>query len=410
MLAHLFTDEKFIDSAHESFEGVAPGESRYFVLDPPAKLKFIRQFQPEPVPVATMLDSIFLESLKSYDVVFLHALNDHARAVVDAASDDVNFCWIGWGYDYYDLISSSDERLLPLTRQANGRLTTSRPASRNLQLIVRKFARAIRRLPTLSARMAMDRSLRHAAPGTTGEMSMFRKIRSFAPVLMQEGESILRKHDLSFSLRSWNYSIQDTIDAFPSRTGDHASDAIIVGNSATPESNHIDAFEHLARIGFSGVVICPLSYGDGDYAKLVIGEGTALFGSRFKPLTSFMSIQHYQVVIAEARYLYMNHRRQQGLGNILMALYSGTAVIMRKENPLFPVMEELGLPVVDADSFDLTEDIAPKDLDRTRNAIVSFFGRDNQLRRTTALIDACRADREVKGHGTNSVATFRGLS
>lgn len=395
MLAHLFLDEKFIDAARDSFERVAPGESRYFVLDPPAQLKFIRTFQPERVPVGRLLDPSFLASLSSFEVVFLHPLSDLARAVVAAAPSDVNFCWIGWGYDYCNLISTPEERILPLTATAIRSLDARHHPSRNLRQLIRKLMRALGRLPSLPARVRLDRLQREVAPGTEGEKAIFRKIRCFALLLLEEGESILRKHNLSFAVRSFTYSIQGTIDSFSSESGDHASDAVIVGNSATPESNHFDAFDHLASINYTGLVICPLSYGDTDYAKLVVREGTSRFGNRFKPLADFMSIKDYQSVVANARYLYVNHRRQQAVGNILMALYAGVTVIMRKDNPLFSALEMLGLPVIDTETFDPAIPHPPVNLDRVRSAIVSFFGHEGEFRRTAALIEACKSDRHV---------------
>src|SRR6185503_12335549 len=58
---------------------------------------------------------------------------------------------------------------------------------------------------------------------------------------------------------------------------------ILVGNSATPENNHLEVIEHLARLGTAGrKVIVPLSYGRGSgselYAAAVRRAGERLLG------------------------------------------------------------------------------------------------------------------------------------
>ncbi|TBR40139.1 MULTISPECIES: TDP-N-acetylfucosamine:lipid II N-acetylfucosaminyltransferase [Dyella] len=393
-LAHLFIDEKFIDSAHDSFEAVAPGDSRYFLLDPPTTLKYIRGFEPERVSISTMLGSNFLSSLATFDVVFIHALTDHARAVVAKAPESVNFCWIGWGFDYYELISKRGDRILPLTAAAVANATQS-PESTNLDRVHfnARIKRAFARLSSLKSRLKLDKVLSQVGPGRSVEVSMLNKIHHFAPVLPEEGTSILHRGDLHFSLRDWNYGVHETIASFPTRQTNQGTNAIIVGNSATPESNHFDAFAHLSDLQFDGVVVCPLSYGSAQYANLVVQEGERRFAGRFKPLLSFMDISTYQSVMSNARFLYMNQRRQQGLGNILMALYAGTTVVLREENPLFCSLGNLDLPVVSVTDFDPASPPPQCDLNSVRKIVSDHFGRQNQLRRTRALIDACITSR-----------------
>ena len=70
---------------------------------------------------------------------------------------------------------------------------------------------------------------------------------------------------------------------------------IIIGNSNTPESNHLDVIDKLKHKKLaSSKVFVPLSYGQNDaYRKTVIKEGESCFGDRFEPLLIFMERQQY---------------------------------------------------------------------------------------------------------------------
>jgi len=395
MLLHIVTDEKFIDSAWAAFACASPQQNVFVVLNAPKQFRFIHDFAPVRISLFDALSPQFLSSLQDYDAVFLHSLNNDARLIVDAASQGVNFVWIGWGYDYYHLISNRSDRLLPLTSMALKRTgLRSRLLAGKLCLLLQKMINVLMRPTLIPIYLRVARRLRRIKANGIKELDLLNKITFFAPVLEDEYHLIAEKHvNFSLCFASWNYEVDQIFDYLrdSSECSIHKQ-RIIVGNSATPESNHLDAFAWLAEIGVGGEVACPLSYGSVAYGNAVVKFGRRLFGARFIPITNFMSADDYACFIASSTHLVMNHIRQQGLGNIIIALYAGTRVVMRGDNPIYTFLTRLGFDVVRFSDFDRRHHGPESEAtrDRHREILNVYFGRENHLRRTRLFIRQCK--------------------
>lgn len=379
MFLHLSSDEKFIDSAHAAFERAAPGRHRFIVVDAAPRLRYIRTFEPERRSLVQVLDRTFVAALPEHEAIFLHSLNRANRLVVDAAGRDARFVWLGWGYDYYHLICAPDDLLLPHTRALLATFDTR--ASKFATLL--GTARAAVATPS---RIPSGLRWRHIRPGAEGEYADLQKIRFFAPVLPTEDALIRQRHpDFRPTFASWNYGVHDTIEPLATASPDQRSSCVVIGNNATPQCNHLDAFESLA--GFAGEILCPLSYGSTAYRDALMARARTRFGNRFHALTEFMAVETYASLIAGSTHLVMNHLRQQGLANILMALCAGTRVVMRRANPLHAFLLDIGLRVDDID--DGLNDV-PLDADQVlqnRRIVSAVFGAEAHRRRTRELLD-----------------------
>jgi dTDP-N-acetylfucosamine:lipid II N-acetylfucosaminyltransferase len=112
----------------------------------------------------------------------------------------------------------------------------------------------------------------------------------------------------------------------------------LLGNSADPANNHLDALEELRQrvsLSASQRVIVPLSYGNPAYARRVIRRGRDLFGEAFEPLTDFLPLAQYHEKMASCRHIILNHRRQQAVGNLVVALWNGASVYLNARNPAY---------------------------------------------------------------------------
>ncbi|MFC6669723.1 TDP-N-acetylfucosamine:lipid II N-acetylfucosaminyltransferase [Marinobacterium aestuariivivens] len=99
---------------------------------------------------------------------------------------------------------------------------------------------------------------------------------------------------------------------------------VMVGNSADPSNNHKEILYQLTRLKDQEFkVVCPLSYGDAQYAEEITAIGRCLFGERFIPLRDFIPYQDYVKVLSEIDIAVFAHRRQQGMGNIITLLGLG---------------------------------------------------------------------------------------
>ncbi len=137
----------------------------------------------------------------------------------------------------------------------------------------------------------------------------------------------------------------------------HEGVNILLGNSADPSNNHIDALEKLRQFATENIQIyCPLSYGDAEYAKYakkVADYGKSIFGEKFNPLFEFMRFDEYKKLLAKIDVAVFNHKRQQGMGNITTLLGMGKKVFMRSDITSYHTIRSLGAIVFDVERFNL---------------------------------------------------------
>lgn len=107
---------------------------------------------------------------------------------------------------------------------------------------------------------------------------------------------------------------------------------ILLGNSATPTNQHIQALDSMAQYSNENIeIICPLSYGDEEYRSKVITYGQNIFGEKFKPVVDYMSPENYSRLLDSVQVAVFNHNRQQGTGNIEILSYLGKKLYIRSD-------------------------------------------------------------------------------
>jgi len=123
---------------------------------------------------------------------------------------------------------------------------------------------------------------------------------------------------------------------------------IMIGNSATITNNHINVLERLKKLSLGEFeIICPLSYGDKEYANSVIRYGKRLFGDNFIELVDFLEPREYAKILASIDVAIFAHKRQQGLGNILALLYARKKVYIRSDVSTWNFLHRHGIVVFD---------------------------------------------------------------
>lgn len=135
---------------------------------------------------------------------------------------------------------------------------------------------------------------------------------------------------------------------------------IQIGNSADPSNNHIEVLNKLHIYKAMDIeIICPLSYGDKDYAKKVINYGTEVFGNKFMPIKEFMPFDKYLDILAKIDIAIFNHKRQQAIGSITTLLGLGKKVYIREDITTwqFCIDHDLRVYSVNGDFKDLFEDM-----------------------------------------------------
>ena len=133
---------------------------------------------------------------------------------------------------------------------------------------------------------------------------------------------------------------------------------ILLGNSATESNNHFEIIEKLQKYTNSYKLYVPLSYGDMEYGEKVIQFGKELLGERFVPIRNFMPEKDYLRLLSSMHIAIFNHKRQQGLGNINIALQSKDKVYLNPESPCWEHYKKEGYHI---SSVELIGDIPFKD-------------------------------------------------
>lgn len=374
-ILHLVIDSTFIDDAYRAFETIFPGSNTYKIITRSHSLKNVKCAPVEIVPPRTALRRSFIDSLKMYDIVILHYLDFFKIRLVANADSAVKFTWIGWGGDYYDLITTHGCKLLKKKT-----LQFSRKS------IFNQFG--------TYTKNCIKCVIKNIIYGQAKKKSVLNRINYFSPVLYEDYESV--KQSLKYFkpvYLSWNYGNLE--DNYINGIEDVAisGNNILIGNSATITNNHFDVFDIIKKVNIHNrKVICPLSYGDKYYKHAVISEGKKLFHESFVPLLEYIPLSNYVNLLTTCSVVVMGHLRQQGLGNILTALHLGSKVFLDSKNPIYNHFKKEGLYVYTLEEFS-TEYMIPLGSDminHNRTILRKHWSRNIIHAKTKSLISlAC---------------------
>lgn len=365
MILHIVHDEKFIDTAYRIFEEVAPGNNEFVIISKNHDLKYIKK-----TPIRFVEERDLTQSAKKYELVLVHNFNSSKLGFVAYVDPSVKLLWIGWGADYYDLITGDMAKLYrPKTFSLyyKNRQTPIKAAFRNFKVSLKSlFSKKIQK------------------------KNIIDRFNYFAPVL-HEDYLAFKKSFPHFEAEyiPWNYGTleDDMIRGFEDSLV--SGNNILLGNSAAYSNNHLDLFESLSKLDLKETqIITPLSYGDKKCRKEVIKVGQEIFGDRFKPLTDFMPIKDYIDLLASCSVAVMGHKRQQGLGNIIIMLYMGAKVFLDKENPVYSFFIGQGAHIYHLDELE-TESrtkLSLSEIEHNRSILKMHWTRNVILEKTKNLI------------------------
>ena len=152
---------------------------------------------------------------------------------------------------------------------------------------------------------------------------------------------------------------------------------IQVGNSATDTNHHIECFKMLQK--FKNInIYSPLSYGDMDYANIVINDARDRFGDRFFALQSFMEFDEYVSFLNNIDIAIFKQNRQQGMGNIFVLLALGKKVYLDSSTTHYEFLINLGFKVFDISDFNI-EPISALDSMHNKNLLLTLYSKDKQI-------------------------------
>lgn len=374
-ILHLATDDKFIDHAGLLFEKAFPGSNDIYIFSTSKKLKYVKLAVNKIVKPNKLLKRPLLKpnDYAEYDVVIFHSLSGLLYSEIFAIPNDIPTIWFGWGYDYYDLITSPESLLLAETKK----LTSNSEKKSYVSLVASIVRTAFEKLKVSKTKT-----------------DAIEKITLFSPVLSQE-------YDLVRSSRfwkkfpeycQWNYgTIEDNfIRGYENTEVD--SNSILIGNSASSTSNHLEALNLLRKLNVNERdIVVPLSYGDKDYGNRIKQLGFELFDKNFVPLIDFMPVDDYVQVIKSCGFVIMNHKRQQAVGNIVIMFYFGAHIFLREENPAYAFFKENGLVLSSVQELEndpslIDMPLSSEEKKINRRLIADYWSREKGIERTKNIV------------------------
>lgn len=159
---------------------------------------------------------------------------------------------------------------------------------------------------------------------------------------------------------------------------------VLVGHSADHEGDHINMLNrlHQSNTKKNLQIYCILSYGEKPwtvgYKDEVIELGRKLFGDSFTPIENFLPKDSYLTFLSSIDIFILNHRYQQGMGNIIQALGMNKAVFLNSESNHFKMFKRLGLDFYSTDRIDSFLDAPNFDINN-KNTIEQFFSEKKLL-------------------------------
>ena len=124
---------------------------------------------------------------------------------------------------------------------------------------------------------------------------------------------------------------------------------LIIGNSATPTNNHVDAVRDLSIQGVKADLFIPISYGNASYARFLKTALRFYKGGQVEFVDTRMDFNSYLNFLNTADALVMNNIRPQGYGNIFIMLFLGKPVFLNINNTSLPDIIEYKIPCLTID-------------------------------------------------------------
>ena len=334
-IIHVSNDEKFINAANTSFDKAFPGQNRFFILvdDVTKPTKYV-SLKKGVILKNNKIDSLknFVNELDSEKFIVFHGMNYHNGYIANRLSRDIRIIWILFGVEFYGnpflfkktAFYGSQTKDLYKSKFGNNQFEKKIKTNlRNSYYRIFKETRA----PFVEIKLAMHRA------NTIG-------------ILYKEEFDLITKKinkKTKYFFKFTYYPIEKMVDDVEERVN---GDAILLGNSASYTNNHLEVLNKINDINIGKIkIICPLSYGDKEYALEIKKEGTKLFTHNFEALIDFMPLKKYNEHIKSCGIVIMNHYRQQAVGNVMTMLWRGAKVFLNEKSTLYHYLKRLNVHV-----------------------------------------------------------------
>lgn len=316
-ILHVFPDEKFFDSASNTYDRLRGVVNLYYLYTPTLDYQFKRIKYTDKVTIINDRQRYLeLFSDKDIDVILFHSLRKSLLDYFKYIDKNKVVIWWSWGGDTYNTIFNDVKPLIhwemykPIT--SNYMQEHSTPSSTQ--------KRTLRQLL---------RSLKHKYI----VRKIIRRIDYFIPCIPIDYK-LLKEQCNYFRADIFPYPKQiKSLSPVCHRTPKN----ILIGNSLTYTNNHLDIFERINKFQLSKdqKYIIPINYGWGN--AFGNNPDTLISISKLKPqntiwLKDYLDRDEYFRLFGNITHAIFGVLRQQAMGNIYECLAKGIKVYLYKDS------------------------------------------------------------------------------
>ena len=377
MILHLIRyDFKFSKAVQQLFEAAAPGDNVFVVVQ---TMEHQKNTLGEGFLYVSSADELLeiVQRRSDWEGIIVNGLLAELwpyRAVIPA---DLPKAYYVWGVEGYNAVVDGP---MALFEPVTAKLACS--PRRRLRHVLYRFSGRLARLRRRTKEM-----------GHIFDFGLF-PIKEEVDLFVRQG---ILSEEIDYVFGSVAGGIDFNNAAFSQRD---LGSGVLVGNSGDPNNNHIDAFLWLSEqaVVDDCRIIVPLSYGGTErYRQEVIESGRQLFGDRFTPLLEFMPYDSYLELMASCGCVVMNHKRQQGAGNMLRAAAMGATVCLQSSTTVAKGLSKMGVEIRSVGFGPNELQLLDQDARRENMELCrKLFSRERGMNQLPLLLDKMRQVKKLR--------------
>lgn len=340
MILHFLLDEKIAEQIISNFEGISSDNKYLVFVKETEKFKYIKDSHQNIILFKYEKEDIngVVEEFNPTGII-LHAYHLEFAKILLELKYKLKIAWVAWGFDIYGLPKIKQNIYAPLTDKFLSRKES--------------FLFLKRKLLSNKVLRSLFYFLVKQEDRYTIVFKSLKKVHFFSTYLKEDYIYFSKYYPNNLGFINCSFTSIDQYLAGNKDLYNHADASnIIIGNSNTPESNHLDVLDKLKhkKLVLSKVFV-PLSYGENDaYRETVIKQGECCFGDRFEPLLTFMERKQYLDILMSCSVGIFYHYRQQAMGNIIAMLFLGARIYMYAKSPVYQYLKRNQINVFDFDT------------------------------------------------------------
>ncbi len=170
---------------------------------------------------------------------------------------------------------------------------------------------------------------------------------------------------------------------------DRTAGKVLIGNSATPENNHLDVLAVLKSLNHptnEPTYTLPISYGgESGYRKDIKAAYTEVLNQQVEFLEGLVPLKEYYRILSQHPTAIMLHYRQQALGNIFYLIHQGSKVYMSESNVIYHWLRKNAIEVFSFESqFTLDYErnelvLSQIQIERNKQAIMKLLSKESDF-------------------------------